>query len=101
MCLPPVLGAAVAVVARGWIAACASHAAARAPDLAVPLGAVLTSRSSGIYSSPGAEEPPPTQSRCGAAVGHSHRVPPAALVGPPGLPQALRALAGSGTGQAP
>lgn len=89
---------------RGWIAACASHAAARAPDLTMPLGAALTSRGSGIYSSPGAEEPPPhpvpLQSR------HSHRIPPAALPvpwspwGPPGLSQAWHSLAGSGTGQA-
>lgn len=69
MRLPPALGAS-ASVAWGWITARASHAATRAPDLTVPLGAALTSRSSGIYSSPGAYEPPlpapvPLQSRCG------------------------------------
>lgn len=67
--LPPAPGAS-ASAAWGWIAARASHAATRAPDLTVPLGAALTSRGSGIYSSPGADEPPlpapvPLRSRCG------------------------------------
>lgn len=65
-----------------------SHPRSRSDDGAA--GAVLTSRGSGIYSSPGVAEPPPAPVPPRSCCGCSCQIPPAApwvpeLSGPPGL----------------